>query len=120
MATTSALMAAGMPAAWANMLGTTPAPTVTAAGASQQAATQLTPGASILGPAAAAGVVLPPAGGQPDCVVYNNSGNTQNIYPANGETINSLTANTPVTLITGKSGTFMPAGHKAWIYSVSA
>ena len=120
MPTVSALMAAGFSAAQANMLGTNPAATIVPAGSTQQTATQLTPGCSLLGTAAAGGVILPSAAGQPDCTVYNNSGNAQNVYPASGETINSLAANTAFSVASGKTGNFIPSGHKSWICVLSA
>lgn len=116
----SALMAAGMPASWANMLGTAPAQTVTAAGSTQQTATQLVAGASTIGTGAAGGVILPPVLANPDAVIMNNSGNAQNVYPAVGESLNSLSPNTAISIPAGKSASFKPSGHKSWIVVVSA
>jgi hypothetical protein len=120
MPTVSALMAAGMPPAQANMLGTGPATGATPAGASQGTATQLTSPTTTLGTASAAGVILPSAAGQPTYVVYNNSGNAQNVYPAVGETINALTANTAVSVPSAKAASFEPSGHKSWFANISA
>ena len=119
MATTANLMAAGIPGAAANMLDTGPIVTVTPAGASQGTAAALPSGGNILGTAAAAGVILPSSGGQGITVVYNNSGNAQNIYPAVGDSINALTANTAISLATAKSMVFFP-GDKGWISVLSA
>jgi len=119
MASTATLMAAGLPAAAATQLDTGPIVAVTPAGASQGTAAALPSGGNILGTAAAAGVILPNAGGQGIVSVYNNSGNTQNIYPAVGDTINALTANTAITLATAKSMVFFP-GDRGWISLLSA
>src|SRR5215471_4244894 len=112
------LMATGMPALQAQALASGPITTITPAGASQGTATQIASPAVILATAAAAGVILPPSFGQGEITVYNNSGNTQNIYPASGETINVLTANTAITLATAKSMNFT-AGDKGWISLLS-
>jgi len=119
MATVSQLMAVGFTAAQAQMLATGPILTITPAGSSQATATLITSPSSILGTAATGGVMLPPSVGQPPNSIYNNSGNAQNVYPAVGEGINSLTNNTAVSIPTGKTGNFTP-GHKGWLFSVSA
>jgi hypothetical protein len=64
-------------------------------------------------------VILPPSVGQGITVVYNNSGNAQNIYPAVGDAINALTANTAISLATAKAMAFFP-GDKGWISILSA
>ena len=112
-------MATGMPAAQAQLLASGPITALTPAGASQGTAAQIASPAVILGTAAAAGVVLPPAAQGGEVTVYNNSGNAQNIYPATGETINALTANTAISLATGKAMNFT-AGDKGWISLLSA
>jgi hypothetical protein len=108
-------MAMGVPSLAAGAMATGPIMTVTPAGASQTTAALLTTPSSILGTAAAAGVLLPPSSGQPEMRVYNNSGNAQNVYPAVGETINALTANTAVSVTAAKAATFVP-GDKGWLF----
>jgi hypothetical protein len=119
MASTANLMAAGIPGAAANMLDTGPIVSVTPAGASQGTAAVLPGGGNILATAAAAGVVLPPSVGQGITTVFNNSGNAQNVYPAVGETINALTANTAISLASAKAMVFLP-GDKGWLAVLSA
>lgn len=119
MATINELMAVGMPGLQAQALATGPAATITAAGANQAAATPITSSAVILGTGAAAGVVLPPAGGQGEIYVYNNSGNAQNIYPATGQTINVLSPNTAISLATAKVMSLVPIG-SGWIAQLGA
>lgn len=49
------------------------------------------------------------------CVVKNNTGETLNIYPASGESINALAANTGVTLTSGSILVFYKATSTKWV-----
>ena len=120
MATQAQLMGLGLPGAVATALATGPITTITPAGASQAAATQINSPSVILGTASAAGVVLPPSNGAPETTIFNNSGNAQNVYPAPGETINALTANTAISVPSAKAASFEPSGHKSWFANISA
>ena len=119
MATTAQLMASGIPPQAALMLATGPITTLTPAGASQGTAPIIASPGVILGTAGAAGVILPSAVGQPEITVFNNSGAAQNVYPAVGQTINALTANTAFSVPTGKAAQFLP-GDTGWLANVSA
>ena len=119
MASLNSLMAVGFSALQAQMLATGPINSITPAGASQGTATAVNAPSVILATAGAAGILMPPSNGQTEVWIYNNSGNAQNIYPAVGETINALTANTAISLATGKAANLRP-GDKGWLYSLSA
>jgi hypothetical protein len=119
MATVNELMGVGFAPQQALMLATGPAQSLVAAGSSQATSPQIIGAACILATGAAAGAILPSAGGASETVILNNSGNAQNIYPALGQTINALTANTAISLATGKVMSFMPTG-TGWIAQLGA
>jgi hypothetical protein len=101
------------------MLASGPTQNLVAAGASQATAAPIISPAVVLTTAAAAGVVLPSAGGAGETVVFNNSGNAQNIYPFGTQTINALSGGTAISLATGKVMNFMPTG-TGWIAQLGA
>lgn len=118
MATKAELMAAGVPHNVANRIGQDVLAHLTP-GADLQGGTAVVATATILDTASAGSVTLPPASGRGDHVLFNNSGNTQKIYPAVGDTINAGAANAAFSLTSAKSIILVAAG-TGWIGNMSA
>jgi len=84
----------------------------------QSGATQLNPGFNEVNTAASAGasVRLPGATETGIVTVKNNGANRINIFPASGDTINTLSANSSISLVPGASVTLRsvnpPAGSR--------
>lgn len=120
MSTARELMASGLAAAVARQLGQTRETGISAAGSTQGTATQLKAGANYISTAAASsGVILPAASDAPISAVYNGGANAVTVYPATGETINGLSANSGFSVTNGKSATFIPSVN-SWIATLSA
>lgn len=118
MALKSELMAGGMPAALANRIGADAVAHLTP-GADAQGTTTVVATTTILDTASAGSVTLPNATPRGIWAIMNNSGNTQKIYPAVGETINAIAANSAFSLTSAKSCILYPAG-TGWILTMSA
>lgn len=114
----SELMATGLPALAADHLGQDPFTHLTP-GADSQGGTPLTSNFTILDTASAGSVTLPQARGKAAYVIFNNSGQTQKVYPATGETINAGSANAAFSLTSAKSLVLYASGN-AWIANMSA
>jgi len=69
--------------------------------------------------ASGAGGRLPPAGGSGPVVVINSGANALLTYPATGETINALSANSSFSVTNAKMAVFLPAGN-TWVAILSA
>lgn len=121
MALANELMAGSIPAGAAGAIGQdTPATGLTATGSNQAGALALTSSFSIFSTVASStGAILPPAGNQNDFVVYNGGANPLTVYPAVGQQINGLAANTGLSVAANKSAIFIAAGNQ-WIGNVSA
>jgi hypothetical protein len=121
MATQGRLMAAGMAAGLAQMVGQEFAGALTATGTTQANALNIASSdVSIFTTVAAGtGAVLPLAEAQPPQVVYNGGVSALLVYPAGTETINALGASTAISVPAGKSAVFFP-GRMAWICNISA
>lgn len=118
MALKTELMANGLPAAVASHLGQDAIVHVTP-GADSQAGTAIVSTATILDSASAGSVTLPQARSKSPHYIFNNSGATQKVYPAVGETINVGAANAAFSLTTGKS-LILGAMGNGWIANMSA
>lgn len=118
MATKAELMAGGMPAALANRIGGDPIAHLTP-GADLQGNALVVSSATILDTASAGCVTLPNATPKGGHAIFNNSGQTQKVYPAVGETINAGAANAAFSLTSAKSCFIYPAG-TGWILVMSA
>ena len=120
MAGVNELMASGIPALAARMLGSDPVSTVTAAGTTQATATLLVSDfANVTTVALNAGVRLPSANAQGLNVVMNNGANVLSIYPATGEKINGLANNIAITVAPGKS-VMLYGDNNQWAANISA
>jgi hypothetical protein len=121
MAQTSALMHSGLPAALARQMGSTdPSFQIAPAGNSQATAPPIPGSYGFLFPVALGhpGVKLPPSSGAAQTVLYNADGaNASNVYPFDGEILNSWPANTPLLLAAGGAVIATP-GPKGWILIV--
>jgi len=115
------LMAGGLAASPANLLGTDTAVTgVTATGSTQGTAYALVSSFTLFSTVAAStGAILPAASGAEDHLLYNGGAQTLTVYPATGQTINGGAANAGVSVPAGKSARFTAAGTQ-WIANVSA
>ena len=121
MATPERLMATGMPAGQAQVLGFTQATGLTAAGTNQGnaldiSATDINVFTTV---AAGTGARLASAEGQPLQCVYNGGVSALLVYPAGTETINALGASTAISVPAGKSAVFFP-GRLSWVANISA
>ncbi len=122
MALSSELSALGTPPLLAGPLGYGPGATgLTGAGSSSQAnALLLVPGVNIFTTVGAnSGGRLPPAGGAGKIAVINSGASALLVYPATGETINALTANSSFSVTNAKMATFEPIGN-SWVANLSA
>jgi hypothetical protein len=123
MAQTSALMSSGLPAAVARQLGSTdPSFQLAPAGTTQDTAAPIPGSYGFLFPVAATtpapGAKLPPSSGAAQTVLFNADGaNPANVYPADGEILNSWPVNTPLKLSAGGAVIATP-GPKGWILVV--
>jgi hypothetical protein len=68
---------------------------------------------------ASSGGRLPAAGTSGPVVVINSGANALLVYPATGETINALSANSSFSVTNAKMATFTPAGN-TWVAVLSA
>lgn len=104
------LLASGVPAAAANLLGTALNKTLAAAGTTQATATAMKGcGFAVVTTVGLnSGIILDPPG--PDQTIVNAGQNTLTIYPALGCVINGLAANTGIQLAVGKAAHF--PGHE--------
>jgi hypothetical protein len=124
MAQTSALMRSGLPAAVAQQLGSSDTFTLEPTGTTQDTAAPIPGSYGFLFPVPAGtpapGVKLPPASGAAQTVLYNADGaNPANIYPFDGEILNSWPVNVPLKLGAGSSVIATP-GDKGWILIVQS
>lgn len=122
MASLNRLMASGLPALAANLLGenTTPV-SIIGAGASAGNATAVTaPFTYVTTAASNTGIILKNAGNQPPNVIYNGGANTLKVYPATGEKINNGTATTGALSIPTTKAAILIGTENAWIGIVSA
>jgi hypothetical protein len=120
MATVSEIMASGTPAMLANKLGSDPVTVFAAAGTTQATATLLTSSfANVTTVASSAGVRLRSAHGAGPTTILNNGLNVLSIYPATGEKINGLAANTAITVAPGKC-VMLTGDNNQWAANISA
>lgn len=113
MANVQSLMGLGLPAALAKAIGQGPPVSVVPAGSTQAGATAFSSSYVTLTTASAAGVMLPPASGAAMTIIYNNSGNTQTLYP-NVNTADTVNATTSVNLTSAKVALAVPS-KGAWL-----
>lgn len=113
MASKRELMAAGLPALAATMLGQTLQDTLSAAGTTQATATSIIEGFAVFTTVgASSGGIMPTAGGKSITVVVNAGANTLTVYPAVGEKFNNGAANAGVQIASGKAGLFVPSANR--------
>lgn len=115
----SKLMGAGIPAEAAKLIGATVQGSATAAGSSSQANALAIVGdiVHVTTAAANSGVRLP-AASRTDIdkvVVHNDGASTINVYPASGEIINALSADTAVTIATTVGRLFVRISPTRWV-----
>lgn len=86
------------------------------AGGGQTGATQLNSGNNTVSTVATAGdsTVLPSDVDGQTITVTNTSANSLNVYPANGDTINSLAANAPLAVAAGATIVFYGVSDSNW------
>ena len=92
-----------------------PSATVAAAGANQANAAALVPGFSLVtGANGSLGVRLPAASAGLTCVIKNNAAGGLLVYPATGDAINAITANSALTMGNLTSATFVAYDSTTW------
>ncbi|MCA3704253.1 MAG: hypothetical protein INF12_14620 [Methylobacterium sp.] len=115
------LMGLGLAPAVAQDLGVIVATGLSGAGSTQTDATSI--GVNTFNVfstvAASTGARLPVAGGNGNVVVVNGGANALTVYPATGESINALSANTGLSVAAGRAALFLSAGNR-WAGLVSA
>jgi hypothetical protein len=121
-ATVTELVTTGVPPAVAQILTITGATGLTATGTVQGDALALTAEINIITTAALnTGVRLPNTRNSVNnqakhlVMVRNSGANALNVYPATGETINALSANTAVSLAAGTGRFFYTLGNGNWV-----
>lgn len=120
MATVQNLMGSGMPGLQAGKIGTTESTALTATGSAQGDALQLVASwnkFSTVG--ASTGCILPKSHGQPITTILNGGSNALSVYPATGETINAIAANSAFSLTNAKAMILIPT-EIGWIGVMSA
>lgn len=117
MAQQAELMAVGFAAEQARRVGTIYNGALVAGSANQAGAAALNDvSCGIFATASAGGFLMPTSAGKPICMYYNNSGQTQTLYPTGSETINGGSS---FAVTNGKSVILMP-GTLGWIANLSA
>ena len=120
MALASELMGVGIAAPAALALGQQTQLAATAAGTVQTDALLLTGSFVTLATVGSgSGVRLPPAAGQAPIVINNQGSNACAVYPATGEAINAIAANSSFSLTNAKCCVAFPAGNR-WILIMGA
>lgn len=119
MASQNELMAAGLPAGVAKLIGQVTTTALSGAGTTQGTATAITGNSAFSTVASLSGAVLPSATGSAVITVYNGGANTLTIYPAVGESFYGQSANAGVPCVVGKTVTFTPTSF-AWMVNFSA
>lgn len=120
MASVTDLMAAGMPAAQANMLGSSVLTGLTATGTVQADALPLAASLCVFSTVGSgAGAILPTATASSPYWVSNDGANALLVYPAVGEQINSIAVNGAFSVTNGKTARFGGAAGR-WIALLSA
>lgn len=119
MASQTDLMAAGIPAVTAKMLGQVTITGQAGAGTTQATALLINGSAAFSTVGVNSGAILATASGNNVTTVYNGGANTLTVYPAVGESFYGLSANTGVPCVVGKTVTFTPTGI-AWMVNFSA
>lgn len=113
MALATELTGLGMPGALAGSIGNTRGAALTGAGTTQADATLFTASVNFATTVASgAGFRLPPAAGQPVTFFNNGGANDAAVFPATGESINAIAANSAFTVTAGESAVFFPAGNR--------
>jgi hypothetical protein len=69
--------------------------------------------------ASSTGTILPSASNSGPYLILNNGAQTLSVYPATGEFINALSANSAFSVTAAKSAMFFPAGNR-WCAILSA
>jgi hypothetical protein len=120
MALATELMAAGIPGGAARMIGSSAETAVTATGTAQGDAYALKASLTVFGTVGSGtGALLPSATGSPPFVISNGGANALSVYPASGEIINGLSANSAFSVTNAKTAIFYPAGNR-WVAVLSA
>lgn len=121
-ATISEIIATDVPPAVAQILTLVGANSISAAGSAQGDATALTADLNIVTTTAlSSGVRLPATknttNGQSKhlIMVSNRGANTLSVYPATGESINALAANTAISVTAGSGRIFWTTGNGVWV-----
>ena len=112
----------GMPQPLATQIGfTLSALTLKAVGTTKATALALVASMNVMGTVSAnTGVALPPSGGQPPIVVFNNGSNSLNVYTGNStDVINALSAGAAYVLSSTKTAIFF-SHTPQWIANRSA
>ena len=118
MATASELMAAGVPASVANMVGGQAATGLVGVGTTAGTGLVLTSDYNVFATvSASSSAVLPTATGQSTMAIYNGGAGALQVFPNGTQNING--ANSPFLVTNGKSALFTPAGNQ-WIANLSA
>ena len=112
------LISAGVPPSWARMLGLNAEDNITATGATQGTAYQLTQSINrIAGGGLNTGVVLPAAAKDITnfSTVQNGTATTKLVYPNVGEEFNAIGPNNPITVLASNSITLYRVSDTRWI-----
>jgi len=120
MTTATELMAAGVPAGAAVMLGGPSATGLVATGTTKATALVIAAAVNVFATVSSSkGALLPSATGSPIVAIYNGGANALSVYAAGTDTINAGSAGAAFSVTNAKSATFIAAGNK-WIANLSA
>ncbi len=120
MTTRSALMAAGIAALPASMIGADQATGLVATGTTKATALALVGGVNVFATVSSSkGGYLPPANQSPAVAVSNGGANALSVYTTGTDTINSLSAGAAFSVTNAKTAIFYPAANK-WVAILSA
>lgn len=121
MALAKQMMGGGLSAGMARAINGSVATGLTAAGTTQSDALALNAGFNLLETvAASSGAVLPSCEVGDSVEVYNAGANTATLYPDSGSNINSLSANSGISLATSTAIKFRRVTSTRWIGYLSA
>lgn len=123
MATAGRLMAVGMPAAQAALLGTENQSGLVGVGATKAVAVVLSPGTNFISTVASAGVaafILPFAEFSAPVSVYNGGASPALVFAQAGDVINVLSTGQTFSVTNGKSALFWPGKKPASTPPVNA
>lgn len=121
MALAKQMMGGGISAGTAKAINGTVATSLTAAGTTQGTALVLNAAFNLLATvAASSGAILPSCEISDSVEIYNAGANTATIYPDSGSNINSLSANTGISLPVNTAIKFRRVTSTRWIGYLSA